>query len=185
VLYDPYGKSQTTTLTAQSLWVSDNGSLKILASGEASLAPLLSTSTITPLVTSGGAFTSTGSIVDWKTLSSKVIERIIRSMYSEFQRNGQVALSIEDFSVLVQQQWVLSEVNLDGVGKPEYLLMLDREKVDLGDRHYPLAIAFSNDGSLIFSDMSGSRVWIEVLPSSTEGQILTLRNGRYEVWNFR
>jgi hypothetical protein len=185
VLYDPYGKSQTTTLTAQSLWVSDNGSLKILASGEASLAPLLSKSTITPLVTSGGAFTSTGSIVDWKTLSSKVIERIIRSMYSEFQRNGQVALSIEDFSVLVQQQWVLSEVNLDGVGKPEYLLMLDREKVDLGDRHYPLAIAFSNDGSLIFSDMSGSRVWIEVLPSSTEGQILTLRNGRYEVWNFR
>ena len=186
VLYDPYGKAQTTTLTAQSLWVSNNGSLKILASGEASLAPLLSKSTITPLVTSGGTFNaSTGSIVDWKTLSSKVIERIIRSMYSEFQRNGQVALSIEDFSVLVQQQWVLSEVNLDGVGKPEYLLLLDREKADLGDRHYPLAIAFSSDGSLIFSDMSGSRVWIEVLPSSIEGQILTLRNGRYEMWNFR
>ena len=106
-------------------------------------------------------------------------------MYSEFQRNGQVSLSIEDFSVLVQQQWVLSEVNLDGGGKPEYLLLLDREKVDLGDRHYPLAIAFSSDGSLLFSDMSGGRVWMDVLPSSIDGQILALRNGRYEVWNFR
>jgi len=186
VLYDPYGKSQTTILTAQSLWVSDNGSLKILASGEASLAPLLNKSTIPPLVTSGSAFNPpTGSPVNWQTLSSRTIERLIRAMYSELQRNGHISLSIEDFSVLVQQQWTLSEVNLDGVGKPEYLLLLDREKVDLGDRHYPLAIAFSSDGSLLFSDVNGGRVWMEVLPSSIEGQILTLRNGRYEVWNFR
>ena len=53
------------------------------------------------------------------------------------------------------------------------------------DLSYPLAIAFSSDGSLIFSDMSGGRIWIDVLPSSIDGQILTLRNGRYEVWNFR
>jgi hypothetical protein len=106
-------------------------------------------------------------------------------MYRELQRNGEVSLSIEDFSVLVQQQWTLSSVSLDGVGKPEYLLLLDREKVDLGDRHYPLAIVFSNDGALLFSDMNGNRIWMDVLPSSTEGQVLTLRNGRYEVWNFR
>ena len=106
-------------------------------------------------------------------------------MYAELQRNGQVSMSIEDFSVLVQKQWTLSEVNLDGVGKPEYLLLLDREQVDLGNRHYPLAIAFSTDGSLLFSDMNGGRLWMDVLPSSIDGQILTLRSGRYEVWNFR
>jgi len=186
VLYDAYGKSQTTTLTAQSLWVSDSGGLRILASGEASLAPLLNTSTIPPLVTSGGAFNPpNGSSVDWQSLPSVTVERIIRTMYRELQRNGEVSLSIEDFSVLVQQQWSLSSVSLDGVGKPEYLLLLDRDKVDLGDRHYPLAIAFSSDGVLLFSDMNGSRIWMDVLPSSIEGQILTLRNGRYEVWNFR
>ena len=186
VLYEPDGKSQSATLTAQSLWVGDDGRLKILASGEAILASLLSKSIIPPLVTSGGGFNPpNGTSINWQTLSNKVIERIIRAMYSELQRNGQVSLSIEDFSVLVQQQWTLSSVNLDGAGKPEYLLLLDRTQVDLGDRHYPLAIAFSSDGSLLFSDMNGGRVWMDVLPSSTEGQILTLRNGRYEMWNFR
>ncbi|MFO0049537.1 MAG: hypothetical protein ACK54E_13815 [Pseudanabaena sp.] len=186
VLYDPNGKSQTATLTAQSLWVSDNGSLRILASGEVALAPLINKSILQPLVTSGGGFNPpNGSPVKWQSLSSKTIERIVRTMYRELQRNGEVSLSIEDFGVLVQQQWTLTSVSLDGSGKPEYLLLLDREKVDLGDRHYPLAIAFSSDGSLIFSDMSGGRIWIDVLPSSIDGQILTLRNGRYEVWNFR
>jgi hypothetical protein len=186
VLYDPNGKSQTATLTAHSLWVSDNGSLRILASGEVALAPLLNKSILQPLVTSGGGFnTPNGSTVEWQSLSSTTIERIVRTMYRELQRNGEVSLSIEDFGVLVQQQWTLTSVSLDGSGKPEYLLLLDREKVDLGDRHYPLAIAFSSDGSLIFSDMSGGRIWIDVLPSSIDGQILTLRNGRYEVWNFR
>jgi hypothetical protein len=186
VLYDPNGKSQTATLTAHSLWVSDNGSLRILASGEVALAPLLNKSILQPLVTSGGGFNPpNGSPVEWQSLSSTTIERIVRTMYRELQRNGEVSLSIEDFGVLVQQQWTLTSVSLDGTGKPEYLLLLDREKVDLGDRHYPLAIAFSSDGSLIFSDMSGGRIWIDVLPSSIDGQILTLRNGRYEVWNFR
>ncbi len=186
VLYEPNGKSQAATLTAQSLWVGNNGSLKILASGEAGLAPLLNKSILPPLVTSGGAFNPpNGTPVQWQTLSSTTIERIIRTMYRELQRNGEVSLSIEEFGVLVQQQWTLSSVSLDGVGKPEYLLLLDREKVDIGDRHYPLAIAFSSDGSLLFSDMNGGRVWMDVLPSSIDGQILTLQNGRYEVWNFR
>jgi hypothetical protein len=186
VLYEPNGKSQAATITAHSLWVSDNGGLKILASGEAALAPLLNKSILPPLVTSGGAFNPpTGTPVEWQTLSSITIERIVRTMYRELQRNGEVSLSIEEFGVLVQQQWTLSSVSLDGSGKPEYLLLLDREKVDLGDRHYPLAIAFSSDGSLLFSDMSGGRIWMDVLPSSIDGQILTLRNGRYEVWNFR
>ncbi|PZU99434.1 MAG: hypothetical protein DCE90_02700 [Pseudanabaena sp.] len=186
VLYDAYGKSKTANLTAQSLWVSESGSLKILATGEVGLAPLLSTSTIAPLVTSGGAFAPPSSTaVDWQIVAPETIERIIRSMYSELQRNGQVSLEIEEFSILVQQQWTLLSVNLDGFGKPEYLLLLDREQVDLGDRHYPLAIAFTSEGSLLFSDVSGGRIWIDVLPSSTEGQILTLRDGRYEVWRLR
>ncbi|PZO41743.1 MAG: hypothetical protein DCF19_09325 [Pseudanabaena frigida] len=186
VLHDAFGKSQTSILTAQSLWVGNDGRLKILASGDDSLAPLLNKSVIPPLVTSGGTFDPPKGVpVEWQTLSSKAIERIIRAMYKELQRNGQVSMSIEDFSVLVQQQWMLLAVDLDGYGKSEYLLLLDRAQVDLGDRHYPLAIAFSSDGSLLFSDMNGGRVWMDVLPSSTEGQILTLRNGRYEMWNFR
>jgi hypothetical protein len=186
VLTDAYGKSQTTTLIARSLWVGDGGSLKILASGEAALAPMINKSTIPPLVTSGGLFDPPDSrSVDWQTLAPKTIEQIIRTMYRELQRNGQVSLSIEEFGILVQQQWTLSELNLDGVGKSEYLLLINREQVDLGDRHYPLAITFASDGSLIFSDMSGGRIWIDVLPSSISGQILTLRGGRYEMWNFR
>jgi hypothetical protein len=186
VMYDGYGKSQTATLMAQSLWVGDDGRLKILASGEVSLAPLLNKSIIPPLVTSGGTFDPPrGMPVDWRNLPPRAIERLIRAMYSELQRSGQVSMGIEDFSVLVQQQWTLSEVNLDGFGKPEYLLLLERAQVDLGDRHYPLAIAFSSDGSLLFSDMNGGRIWMDVLPSATDGQILTLRNGRYEMLNFR
>ncbi|NUN65907.1 hypothetical protein HCU40_14380 [Pseudanabaena biceps] len=186
VVYDAYGKTQAAALVAQSLWVGEDGSLRILASGQASLQPLLTKSQLPPLVTSGGAFNPPdGTPVNWLTLSPITIERIIRQMYKELQRNGQVSLTIEEFSVLIQQQWTLSSVNLDGGGKPEYLLLLEREQVDLGDRHYPLAIAFSNTGDLLFSDLNGGRVWIDVLPSSINGQILTLRNGIYEVWNFR
>ena len=185
VIYDAYGKPQNSTLNAQSLWVGADGSLKILASGDAGLATLISKSVIPPLVNSGGSFAPPkGNSVDWQRLTAKTIERIIRTMYVELQRNGQISMNIEEFSLLVQQQWTLSEVNLDG-GKPAYLLLLSREQVDLGNRHYPLAIAFSADGSLLFSDTSGGRLWIDVLPSSSEGQILTLRSGRYEVWNFR
>ncbi|MFM6346695.1 MAG: hypothetical protein ACKPFK_16320, partial [Dolichospermum sp.] len=119
------------------------------------------------------------------TLSPQVLERLIRNLYSELQRNGQVLMSIEDFSVLIQRQWSLLSVNLDGLGKLEYFLLLDRAQVDLGDRHYPLAVVFSSDGSLIFSDLNGDRIWLNILPSSNDGQILTLRNRRYEVWNFR
>ncbi len=186
VLYDAYGESKAANLTAQSLWVSNNGSLKILAAGEAGLAPLLSTSIIAPLVTSGGAFEPPNGIsVNWQTITPATIERIIRTIYSELQRNGQVSLDIEEFSVLVQQQWTLLSVNLNGFGKPEYLLLLDREQVDLGDRHYPLAIAFTSEGSLLFSDVSGSRIWVDVLPSNTNGQILTFRDGSYEVWSLK
>lgn len=186
VTYDAYGKSQAWSLTAESLWVSADGRLKVLASGEASLLPLLNRSILTPLVTSGGAFNPPDGItVDWQTLSPSTIERIIRSMYRELQRNGQVSLSIEEFSLLVQEQWRLSAVDLDGFGKLEYLLLLDREQVDLQDRHYPVAIAFSSDGALLFSDISGGRIWMGILPSSQKGQILTFRNGQYEMWNFR
>jgi hypothetical protein len=101
------------------------------------------------------------------------------------QGNGQVSVSIEEFSLLIQGQWQILAVDLDGVGKSEYLLLLEREQVDLGDRYYPMAIAFSSEGSLLFSDMNGGRQWIDVLPSNRVGQILTLRNGRYEVWDFR
>jgi len=186
VLYDAYGKSKAANLTAQSLWVNESGNLKILTTGEAGLAPLLSTSTIAPLVTSGGAFSPPNGIpVNWQTVPRITIERIIRAMYSELQRNGQVSLGLEEFSILVQQQWTLQSVNLDGFDRPEYLLLLDREQVDLGDRHYPLAIAFTSEGALLFSDVSGNRIWIDVLPSSINGQILTFRDGSYEVWRLR
>ena len=186
LLYDADGKTQSAVMTAQSLWVGGDGRLKILASGDASLQPLLNKSIIPPLVTSGSSFDPPkGKSIDWQMLSPRVIERIIRAMYGELQRRGQVSMSIEDFSVLLQQQWKLSEVNLDGYGRSEYLLLLDRSEIDLGDRHYPLAIAFSNDGALLFSDMNDGRIWIDVLPSSVEGQILTLRNGNYEIWDFR
>ncbi len=186
VLYDNFGKSQTTTLTAQSIWVSGGGTLKILASGSTSLRPLINQSTIPPLITSGGLFDPPdGAPVEWQSLSPRVIERLIRAMYNELQRNGQVSVDIEEFSVVAQQEWKLSAVDLDGYGQPEYLLLLNRDQIDLGDRHYPLAIAFSSDGSLLFSDMNGGRVWIDLLPSETKGQILLLRNGRYEAWNLR
>ncbi|MFM7887052.1 MAG: hypothetical protein ACKPCM_10260, partial [Pseudanabaena sp.] len=182
VIYDAYGKIQTANLTAQSLWVGDDGQLKILASGEASLASLLNKSIIPALVTSGSIFDQPKGIsVEWLTLSPQVLERLIRNLYSELQRNGQVLMSIEDFSVLIQRQWSLLSVNLDGLGKLEYFLLLDRAQVDLGDRHYPLAVVFSSDGSLIFSDLNGDRIWLNILPSSNDGQILTLRNRRYEV----
>jgi hypothetical protein len=50
ILYDAYGKVQTATITAQSLWVSDDGDLRILASGQDSLASLLNSSIIPPVV---------------------------------------------------------------------------------------------------------------------------------------
>ncbi len=186
LLYDANGRTQSDVMTAQSLWVGNDGRLKILASGDAALVSLINKSVIPPLVTSGSRFDPPkGKSIDWQMLSPRVVERIIRAIYGELQRRGQVSMGIEDFGIVLQQQWKLSEVNLDGYGKSEYLLLLDRSEIDLGDRHYPLAIVFSNDGTLLFSDMNGDQIWIDVLPSSIEGQILTLRNGNYEIWNFR
>ncbi|MDX2253948.1 MAG: hypothetical protein NW214_00375 [Pseudanabaenaceae cyanobacterium bins.39] len=185
VLYDAYGKTQSITIEAKSLWVSDNGDLKILASGQATLAPLLNAAIIPPLLTSGGAFVSPADrAIAWNTLPPRVIEQMIRNVYRELQRNGQVSVSIEELSLLMQEQWKLMAINLDGRGQTEYLLLINREQVDLGDRFYPIAIAFAADGSILFSSIYGGRQWIDMLPSNVAGQVLTFRNGFYEVWKF-
>jgi hypothetical protein len=185
ILYDAYGKTQSITIEAQSLWVSDNGDLKILASGQDNLAPLFNAAIVPPLLTSGGAFLSPSDrAIAWNSLSTRVIEQIIRNVYQELQRNGQVSVSIEELSLLMQEQWQLMAINLDGRGQSAYLLLIDREQVDLGDRFYPIAIAFAADGSILFSSIYGGRQWIDLLPSTELGQVLTLRNGLYEVWKF-
>jgi hypothetical protein len=183
------GLTQTISLTAQSVWISDQGRLKILASGSETAAIAFDNpdNLITPMVTGGGVFIpATGSSTYLEFLDKQLINKITNAIYAELQSLGQVSLNREEFGKQLTKVSFKS-VNLTGSSKPDLVLEIDRRLVDLGDRHYPMAIAFTGNGDLLFSDISPNarRRWISLLPGSSPFQILTEVGGTYEVWSLR
>lgn len=185
-LKDEDGDISTAFLTIHSLYVNSSGELRLLAAADLNIARTLNKGSIPPLVSNrGGALPPDGATIYLHDLPLNVAMTIVRSLYGELSRRGQLSVSLEEF-VAKAQQWRFMRLDLRSVGTPYLLLQLERSQVDLGERSYPITMIYHPDGNLIFSDVvSGDRIWLGVLPSKILGQSLTFSNGRYDVWVVR
>jgi hypothetical protein len=182
-----YGQSSTESLKAKAILIGGDGQLRLLAVGDRDLATQLAQS-IAPVMVNGGGFYSShtsGFNISVESLGLNTEERIIAALYNELQSLGQVSIPFEDFRYEVLS-WTFKSADLTSDGKYDYVLEIDREQIDLGDRHYPMIVVFDHQGELIFSDIinSYSRRWVSLLPGDGS-QILTEMNGRYEVWSLQ
>ncbi len=186
LLKDEDGDTRTAFLTIHSLYVNSAGELRLLAAADVNIARALNKRAIPPLVTNrGGVLPPDGTMVYLHDLSLNVAMSMVRSLYNELSRRGQLSVSLEEF-VTKAQQWQFMRVDLRGGGTPYLLLQLERSQVDLGERSYPITVIYQTDGSLIFSEIfSTERIWLGILPSKVPGQSLTFTNGRYDVWVVR
>jgi len=190
-LTDINGIRETSSLTARSISIGADGSLEILATGYESLAKSIDDSRgkgdFLPLVTSDNIFTSSSSsTVYLQNFDQRIEEKITQALYSELQKVGQISLELEDFKRQVAI-WSFQSIDITGDNQPDFILELDRNQIDAGDRYYPVTIAFDYDGNILFSDISANsgRRWITILPGNNAGQVLTQVGDRYEVWSLR
>jgi hypothetical protein len=187
-LPDTSGQSNLNYLTAHSLSVSGNGELKLLASGPEELEGVLSGSPLTAVVAGGNnAFVgATGTDTSLSVVDSEIEDRIVRVIYGELQGLGSVSLNEEEFKQQFRS-WSFQTIDITGDGKNDFLLQLSRQQIDVGDRHYPMVVAFDSKGGLIFSDIATNarRRWIALLPGQKLHQILTEINGQLEVVSLR
>jgi hypothetical protein len=183
-LTDTSGQNNLNYLTAHSLSVSGNGELKLLASGPEELTEILSSSPLTATVAGGNnVFVgATGLDTSLSTVDGEVEDRIVRVIYGELQGLGNVSLNEGEFKQQLRS-WSFQTIDITGDGKSDFLLQLSRQQIDVGDRSYPMVIAFDSNGGLIFSDIAANarRRWIALLPSQKPHQILTEINGQLEV----
>jgi hypothetical protein len=187
-LPDTSGQSNLNYLTAHSLSVSGNGELKLLASGPEELEGVLSGSPLTAVVAGGNnAFVgATGTDTSLSVVDSEIEDRIVRVIYGELQGLGSISLNEEEFKQQFRS-WSFQTIDITGDGKSDFLLQLSRQQIDVGDRHYPMVVAFDSKGGLIFSDIATNarRRWIALLPGQKLHQILTEINGQLEVVSLR
>jgi len=190
-LTDINGIRETSSLTARSISIGADGSLKILATGYDSLAKSIDESRgkgdFLPLVTSDNIFTSSSSsTVYLQNFDQRIEAKIIQALYNELQKVGQVSLELEDFKSQIAI-WSFQSIDITGDNQLDFILELDRNQIDAGDRYYPVTIAFDRDGNILFSDISANsgRRWITILPGNNAGQVLTQVGDRYEVWSLR
>jgi len=181
---DDLGLSTSSFLRAHSYAVTSEGKLRLLVAGSPDLAQSLKKSEIPAIATTNGSLLATTGIDTTPiNLPTPIFERINLSLYQELQSLGEVSLNPEDFRRQLGS-WTLKSIDLNGNGRVDYVLEIDRLKIDLGDRRYPVIVAFDPDGNILYSEISGdrSRRWITVLPGKVGGQILTEVDGNYEIW---
>ncbi len=87
----------------------------------------------------------------------------------------------------IAQQWRFETIDFDRNGQGELFLTLSREQVNAGDRPYPLAIVFDQQGKILFSDIDlqrRKRRWLYNLSSDSKQPVsmLTEIAGRLELW---
>ncbi|MEI6428872.1 MAG: hypothetical protein WCO45_10900 [Pseudanabaena sp. ELA607] len=186
LLKDEDGESRTAFLTIHSIYVNSAGELRLLAAADLNIARMLNRRVIPPLVSNrGGAVPPDGTTVYLHDLSLGVAMSMVRSLYTDLSRRGQLSVDLQEF-VSKAQQWQFIRVDLRGTGTPYLMLQLERSQVDLGERFYPITLIYNSDGTLLFSDVVNTeRIWLGLLPSKVSGQSLTFSNGRYEVWVVR
>jgi hypothetical protein len=176
----PNTDGETTSLIAKSISIDSNGQIQLLATGSPELGNRLGGRYA--LVKGGNFFIQpTGSFSAFSILDQPVVNRISEKVYQELSVFGKVSVSEEEFREKLLR-WSLEVVNLQGKDSKDLLLKIDREKIDLGDRSYPIVIIFSQSGDLLFSDMSNSEAkrWVTLLPGSDPQKILIETNGTYE-----
>jgi hypothetical protein len=164
-----YGQSFTESLRTKAVWASGDGQLRFLAVGNRDLAAQLAQSPIPAMVSGGGLLSLNNSFsISVGSLGIETEEKIIAAIYTELQSLGQVSLQFEDFRYEVMS-WTFKSADLTGDGKSDYVLEIDRDQIDLGDRTLPMIVVFDNQGNLIFSDIvnSYSRSWISILPGDS------------------
>ncbi|WP_019500990.1 hypothetical protein [Pseudanabaena sp. PCC 6802] len=178
------GQNDLNYLTAHSLSVTGSGELRLLASGPEELTGLLNSSPLTAVVAGGNnAFVGANGVeTSLSTVDEEIEDRIVRVIYGELQGLGSVSLEQEEFKQQLRS-WSFQSVDITGDGQNDLLLELSRQQIDVGDRHYPMVIAFDSKGGLIFSDIAANarRRWIVLLPSQKPHQILTEIDGQLEV----
>jgi hypothetical protein len=184
---DEYGLTTTSFLRVHSFALQSQGQLRLLVAGSPDLAATLKKSDIPAIASSNGSLpATTGTATTPISLPATVLERMTNALYQELQSLGEVSLKPEDFRRQLSS-WTLKGIDLDGNGKVDYVLELDRLKIDMGDRRYPVIVAFDSDGNIIYSDIAknSARRWVTILPGKGGGQILTEIEGRYEIWALR
>jgi hypothetical protein len=181
---DDLGLNTNSFLRAHSYAVTTEGKLRLLVAGSPDLAKSLKKSEIPAIATTNGSLPATTGVDTTPiNLPTPIFERMNLNLYQELQSLGEVSLKPEDFRRQLAS-WTLKSIDLNGNGRVDYVLEIDRLKIDLGDRRYPILVAFDPDGNILYSEISGDRTrrWVTVLPSKTGGQILTEVDGNYEIW---
>lgn len=185
MLQDNLGLSSSAFLRAHSYAVTNTGKLRLLLAGGKEVSQGIRDSSIPAIVTTNGLLpATTGTDTTPINLPRQISQRMSSELYTELQNLGEVSLRQDDFQRQFSS-WNLKAIDLSGNGKLDYVLELDRLKVDLGDRRYPTIVAFNSEGQIIYSEITGdrSRRWVTILPGRLSGQILTEIDGNYEVWS--
>jgi len=171
---------ENTSLIAQSIWIGNNGQIKLLATGSPELSNTLANGSVLSMspnlavVKGGDLFVEPrGAFITFDALNREVSDRIAATLYAELKAFGRVSVNDEEFGQKLLT-WSLEQVNLQAKNSKDLVLKIDRDTVDLGDRAYPLVMIFDRNGDLLFSQISESepRRWIALLPGSDPQKIL-------------
>ncbi|NJK59073.1 MAG: hypothetical protein HC918_00665 [Oscillatoriales cyanobacterium SM2_1_8] len=175
---DADGFARGALLQARSLQVDGAGRVRVLATGNRDLlesdGPLAAYSNIL-------AFNTASERVGSFSLPEPLRRQMADALYRELQLLGDVSLSRESFAEQFQR-WNLSQTDANGDGRPDWLLEIDRLKVDVGDRPYPAIAVFDGTGTLLYSDLrpenQTTRRWVTLLAGN---RALVREGDRYRI----
>jgi len=181
---------QVFSLTVRSLWVSEQGELQLLAEGDQAIAELVAQESRPALATTGLLpILSQSLTLPISYLPEPLKTNLLQNLYSELQAVSPPSISLAEFSAIARQ-WRFQTIDFNRDGQGELFLTLSREQVNAGDRPYPLAIVFDQQGKILFSDIdlkNRQRRWLYNLAVDDQQPIplLTEIQGRLELWQIQ
>jgi len=181
---------QVFSLIVRSLWVSEQGKLQLLAEGDQAIAELIAQESHPALATTGLLPVMGQSLsLPISYLPEPLQSELLSNLYAELQALSPPNISLADFQAIAQR-WQFQSLDFDGDGQGELFLTLTREQVNAGDRPYPLAIVFNQQGKILFSDIdlkNRGRRWLYNFTTTAKQPIpmLTETQGRFELWQIK
>jgi len=181
---------QVFSLIVRSLWVSEQGKLQLLAEGDQAIAELIAQESYPALATTGLLPVMGHSLsLPISYIPEPLKSKLLNNLYSELQSVSPPSISLADFPAITQR-WQFQSLDFDGDGQGELFLTLTREQVNAGDRPYPLAIVFDQQGNILFSDIdlkNRGRRWLYNFTTTAKQPItmLTETQGRFELWQIK
>ncbi|MGQ9865445.1 MAG: hypothetical protein ACUVSQ_04055 [Pseudanabaenaceae cyanobacterium] len=175
---DADGFARGALLQARSLQVDGTGRVRVLATGS---RDLLDSGTPLAAYSNTLAFNTASERVGAFSLPEPIRRQMADALYQELQALGDVSLSREAFADQFQR-WNLSQTDANGDGRPDWLLEIDRLKIDVGDRPYPAIAVFDGTGTLLYSDLRPdnrtNRRWVTLLAGN---RALVREGDRYRI----